>query len=126
MHRILLALGLLLLALVGTAQRAGTLRHPFAGSMPQPPGNLLAQLADGVRVPDAVLDSDWTGRMVFRFTVQTDSSLTDFDVLRSSGGTPYDNEVIRGLRQTRGWIPATRQERPVAARFDLPVLFCFR
>lgn len=57
-----------------------------------------------------------------RFQVAADGRVTGFEVLLS-GGSSYDNEVIRVLKRMPKWKPAIQNGIPVARSFTQPVTF---
>ncbi|RDC62381.1 energy transducer TonB [Adhaeribacter pallidiroseus] len=61
------------------------------------------------------------GSVVISFTVNPDSSLTDFQVIKSLGKTT-DETVINWVKQGPVWQPAHPQGKPVAQKITLPVI----
>ena len=60
--------------------------------------------------------------VLINFLVDTDGSVTGFKVVQS-GGTAFDNEVIRVLRKMPKWKPAMQNGHAVAVPFTQPVTF---
>jgi protein TonB len=57
-----------------------------------------------------------------KFAVGVDGSITHFEIIQS-GGTDFDNEVIRVLKKMPKWKPAVQNGRNVAVMFTQPVTF---
>jgi protein TonB len=60
--------------------------------------------------------------VLIRFMVDTDGSVTGFTVVQS-GGSAFDNEVIRVLKKMPKWKPAMQNGHPVGVPFTQPVTF---
>ena len=60
--------------------------------------------------------------MIVRFAVGVDGSITQFEILQS-GGTAFDNEVIRVLKKMPKWKPAVQNGQTVSVMFTQPVTF---
>ena len=83
---------------------------------------LYTHLAANLHYPDSALADSIGGRVVVRFVVEKDGSLTNFTVIHS----PDDRlsaEAIRVLKLTEPWIPARHEGRPVRSHFCVPVFF---
>ena len=83
---------------------------------------LYTHLASNLHYPDSALADSIGGRVVVRFVVEKDGSLTNFTVIHS----PDDRlsaEAIRVLKLTEPWIPARHEGRPVRSHFCVPVFF---
>lgn len=57
-----------------------------------------------------------------RFKVEKDGAVNSFEIL-SSGGTEYDNEVMRVCRKMPKWVPALQNGVNVPVSYVLPVTF---
>ncbi|RYE37819.1 MAG: TonB family protein [Hyphomicrobiales bacterium] len=60
--------------------------------------------------------------VLVRFWVDEYGNVGRFEVLQS-GGTAFDNEVLRALKRMPKWKPALQRGRPVATSFVQPVTF---
>ncbi len=92
--------------------------------MPQYPGGLNALiefLKKNLRAPENIEDGDVVSVKV-RFVVNFDGKLEGFDVLQS-GGTTFDNEVIRVLKKMPLWIPGKTNGENVSVYYIVPVKF---
>ncbi|WP_162852452.1 energy transducer TonB [Dinghuibacter silviterrae] len=61
-------------------------------------------------------------RVVIRFVVGKDGSLSAYAV-EKSGGEVFDAEVIRVLKKMPKWTPGIQNGHPVSVYFNLPVTF---
>jgi protein TonB len=57
-----------------------------------------------------------------RFWVDELGAITNFQVVHS-GGSAFDNEVIRVLKKMPKWMPALQNGKPIAVSFTQPVTF---
>ena len=60
--------------------------------------------------------------VLISFMVDAEGSVTGFKVVQS-GGTAFDNEVIRVLKKMPRWKPAIQNSHPVSVVFTQPVTF---
>ena len=68
------------------------------------------------KAPDAKID----GKVYIQFIVETDGSLTNFEILRDIGhGT--GEEAVRVLKLSPKWIPAEKDGKKVRVQFSLPI-----
>ncbi|SFB04444.1 protein TonB [Flavobacterium swingsii] len=66
------------------------------------------------------LNSDLTGKVIVKFVVEKDGTLTDIQVIRDLGyGTK--EEAIRVLRKGPKWTPGIQNGKPVRTNFILPI-----
>jgi periplasmic protein TonB len=72
--------------------------------------------------PPMDLDAGEKRSCLIRFSVDEEGTITNFQVLQS-GGTEFDNEVIRVLKKMPKWLPAIQNGKPVAVSFTQPVTF---
>jgi protein TonB len=61
-------------------------------------------------------------KVVIRFVVGKDGNLSAYAV-EKSGGTAFDEEVVRVLKKMPKWTPGIQNGRPVSVYFNLPVTF---
>jgi periplasmic protein TonB len=60
--------------------------------------------------------------VIVRFSVGEDGSVTHFEIMQS-GGSAFDNEVIRVLKKMPKWKPAVQNGKNVPVMFTQPVTF---
>ena len=79
---------------------------PFAYSMPEFPGGqkaLFEYLANNVHYPEQAVKDSIEGRVLVSFSVQADLSITNIEVLQSSGFALLDEEAVRVIRSMPKW-----------------------
>ena len=83
---------------------------------------LIRYLSMNVRYPQSAHDEDRTGKTVVGFTVQSDGSISDVKIEKSAW-PDLDEEAVRVVRSMPDWTPATKDGKPVASGYTLPVNF---
>ena len=79
-------------------------------------------LASRVRHPQIALENGIQGRVVARFVIEKDGSLTNIQILQSPDYS-LSEEVIRVLNQSPKWSPGKQRDRVVRVTFTIPVDF---
>ena len=83
---------------------------------------LLDFLKSNLVYPKVAQDSSIQGRVIVRFTIEKDGSITDVEVVR--GVHPaLDEEAVRVVNMMPKWKPGTQMGDTVRTKFTLPVLF---
>lgn len=98
----------------------------IAESMPVFPGGqaaLFEYLSQQVTYPEEAQAKGIEGRVICSFVVDTDGSITDVEVARSSGDVSLDQEAIQVIQSMPKWQPAQQDGEPVPVRFSLPINF---
>ena len=91
----------------------------YEGGMKQ----LMTDLANEVKYPEKALADGVSGRVVVKFVVNTDGSMSDFEVVRSQS-EELDAEAIRAIKSIKGkWTPGKENGKAVRCMFTLPVSF---
>lgn len=83
---------------------------------------MFKYLASNIKYPEAAANADHQGRTVVQFTVKTDGSLSDFEIIKSSY-PELDAEAIRVISSMPAWTPAQADGKAVASFYTLPVQF---
>ena len=93
--------------------------------MPEYPGGMkecFRFLAKNLRYPVKAIENRTEGKVVVRFVVEKDGSLSGVHVL--NGADSYlDAEALRVVRSMPKWNPGQLDGKPVRTRFVLPVVF---
>ena len=79
--------------------------------------------ADNIKYPRVSRDNNSQGKTFVKFTVNTDGSIQDTEVIRSSGDIYLDKEAIRVIEAMPKWKPGLQNGKPVRVKFVLPVNF---
>ena len=93
---------------------------------PEFPGGmkaLMKYLADNVKYPRVSRDNKSQGRSTVRFTVNADGSISDAEIVRSTGDMYLDREALRVISEMPKWKPGKQNGKPVRVKFVLPVGF---
>ena len=93
--------------------------------LPEYPGGmeeLFAFLAKNIKYPVLAQQAEQQGRVIIRFVVEKDGSLTDLEVLK--GVSPLlDAEAVRVVKSMPKWTPGKQKGQNVRVQFVLPVTF---
>ena len=94
--------------------------------MPSFQGGDLSTFRNWVRTkviyPQYAYNNNIQGRVVSKFVIERDGSLTNIEILQSPDHTLSD-EVIRVLKTSPKWKPGIQRESPVRVVYTLPVDF---
>ncbi len=83
---------------------------------------MYAWLGKNIKYPAAASRANISGKVFVSFTVNTDGSITDAQVLKGLGfGT--DEEAIRVVKSMPRWKPGKQSGRPVRVKYNLPISF---
>ena len=93
------------------------------------PGGLQAMwrfIGEHLKYPVIAQENGIQGRVICQFVVDKDGSITDLQVVRSSGERSLDSEAVRVIKSMPKWKPGTRQGHPVRMLQTLPISFSLR
>lgn len=79
-------------------------------------------LMKNLHYPEGAEADSIQGRVIVRFVVEKDGSLTNYEILHSPDDRLTD-EALRVLRMMPRWQPAKNNGRPVRSRYVVPVAF---
>ena len=79
-------------------------------------------LQSALKYPDEARKNKITGRVILRFIVLKDGSITDIKVLRGIGGGA-DEEAIRVVQESPKWKPGLIKREPVNVAYTMPIFF---
>ena len=90
----------------------------FPGGMAE----LMKYLQKNTRYPQICKEQGVQGRVIVQFVVNTDSTITDVNVIKSVN--PHlDEEAVRVVKAMPKWNPGKQRGELVCVRFTLPVTF---
>jgi len=92
---------------------------------PEFPGGEQARvkfLIDNIVYPKHARDANIQGKVVVRFIVEPDGSITNIEVDKSVHEL-LDDEVVRLMKLMPNWKPGLVNGQPVRTRFRMPVRF---
>jgi len=93
--------------------------------MPQFPGGekeLLKFISNNIIYPDKAKNEKIEGRVICRFLVNKDGSVSDIQVIRSLNSL-LDAEAVRVLKLLPNFNPGMQDNNPVRVWYTLPVIF---
>jgi protein TonB len=89
---------------------------------PGGPTALLKYIADNTKYPQEAIDINLQGKVIVKFAVMYDGSVSRIEVLR--GVSPLlDNEAMRVVGTLPKWKPGKQNGNPVSVWFMVPVTF---
>lgn len=85
----------------------------------------MAFIIGNIQYPKIAKANRIQGRVIVRFIVEKDGSITNAEVSRYGGslGGGCNQEAIRIVNEMPKWIPGTHRGKPVRVRYNLPVKF---
>ena len=83
---------------------------------------LYQYLAENIQYPEQAKTDGVQGRVMVRFVVEKDGSITDAEVMRGIGGG-CDEEALRVVNAMPYWTPGKQNGEAVRTQFTLPVVF---
>ena len=92
----------------------------FVEEFPSFPG--YKYLSDNLQYPDMARDDNITGKVVIRFVVEKDGSITKASIAREIGGG-CGKEALRVVNSMPKWKPGKQSGKAVRTEFTLPVDF---
>lgn len=111
--------------ITGYSPTAKDPNHEPVVKLATPVGGLRAYdkyLKNSLKYPAQALENKIKGRVTVLFTVRTDGSLDEFNVVKGLG-YGCDEEVIRLVKEGPRWSPTTEDEVPVESEVKVRVRF---
>lgn len=96
--------------------------YNYVEQMPAPPYDLSGYLADNLNYPDSAQHHNVQGRVLVRFVVNEDGSITDAEIEKKVSWD-LDAEALRVIRNMPPWQPGKSGGKAVKVYFRLPVNF---
>ena len=92
---------------------------------PEFPGGINALvkfISDNLKYPTVCKEQKIQGKVLVKFTVKSDGSISNIRVTKSVD--PYlDKEAVRVVKSMPRWIPGTQDGKPVNVEYTLPITF---
>ncbi len=82
-------------------------------------------LYENIKYPDKALRLGVQGKVFVQYVVNSDGTLTDFEVVRGIGAG-CDEEALRVLKMAEPWNPGEQRGKPVRVRMVLPIHFVYK
>lgn len=83
---------------------------------------LMKWLSNNVRYPEAAQQNGVSGRVIVRFVVEKDGSVSSPSIVRGVD-RDLDQEALRVVRKMPKWQAGKNNGQPVRSYFNLPVTF---
>jgi len=99
--------------------------YQIVEQMPQFPGGekeLIKFISNNIIYPDKAKDDKIEGKVICRFLVNKDGSISDIQVIRSLNSL-LDAEAVRVLKLLPNFNPGMQDNNPVRVWYTLPVVF---
>ena len=96
-----------------------------ADELPEFPGgtvSLLEYLRKNIKYPAVCRENNVQGRVIVSFTIDTDGSITDAEVVRSVDPL-LDAEALRAISLMPAWKPGKKDGNIVRVRYSVPINF---
>ncbi|MCC9072043.1 energy transducer TonB [Flavobacterium sp. F-65] len=72
------------------------------------------------KMPNAAYENKISGKLLLRFTVEIDGSLSNIKIIKDLG-YGLGEEAVRVLKRSIKWIPASDKGKAVPLQFSLPI-----
>ncbi len=93
--------------------------YKYAEKMPEPGYDLPKYLSEHLQYPDSAYKHNIQGRVIVRFVVNKDGSISNCSVIK---GYEVANEVLRVVNKMPKWKPGKQKGTPVKVWFTLPII----
>ena len=94
--------------------------------LPEFPGGDDARmkfLQEKLQYPKEAKEKGWTGRAKVGFVVGADGSISNVEILESSGHLILDEEAVRVVKSMPNWKPGIQDGKVVRVYFAMPITF---
>ncbi len=108
-----------------TRQKSETPERPiytYVEQMPVTGFDLTEYLSKNIRYPDGAARNNIQGRVVAKFVVNEDGTLSDVQIVRGIGAG-CDDEAVRVIKAMPAWKPGKQNGKPVRVYYTLPITF---
>ena len=100
--------------------------YSTADEMPEFPGGmgeLMTYLGSNIQYPSKAKENHWEGRAVCQFVIEKDGSISNAEIIRSSGFQLLDIEAMRAILNMPNWTSGKQNGDSVRVKFALPITF---
>ena len=85
--------------------------------------SLQSYINRSLKYPQVSRENNSQGRVIVRFIINSDGTVTSPQVVRSSGDFYLDMEAVRVIESMPKWKPGKHKGKPVRVFFTLPIVF---
>ena len=96
--------------------------YAYAEQMPEPGYDIGKYLVDHLHYPDSAYSANIQGRVIVKFIVNENGSISNARVEKGIGGG-CDEEALRIVSSMPKWKPGKQNGMPVKVLFTLPIKF---
>ena len=96
--------------------------YTYAEQMPSTGYDPGAYLGKNIHYPDSARAHNIQGRVVVKFVVNEDGSISDCKII-TSVNKECDEEALRVVKSMPRWKPGTQNGKKVKVYFNLPIVF---
>ena len=92
---------------------------------PQFPGGeeaFMKYIEENLVYPEKAKEDSITGKVLVKFVVEADGSITNVEVIRSANKI-LDEEAVRVIKNMPKWIPGMQGDKPVRTLMKMPINF---
>ncbi len=103
----------------------GEVIYQTVDEMPEFPGGVEAMfkfIAENVKYPESAKENNLQGRVIVKFVIEKDGSVSNVEVGRG-WGNELDDEAVRVVKAMPKWKPGKQDGKPVRVSFMLPINF---
>lgn len=94
----------------------------YVSQMPEPSVDMKDFLQKNLRYPEFAKENNITGRVVVKFVVDEQGSISDVKVVKGIGGG-CDEEAVRVIKKVPSWKPGKQNGKPVKVWFNQTINF---
>ena len=94
----------------------------FVEQMPSPAYSLIEYLSKNIHYPDTARERGIEGRVVVKFVINEDGSVSDAKVMRGIG-YGCDEEAVRVIKNMPPWKPGKQNGKAVKVYYTQPIAF---
>lgn len=100
--------------------------YSTADEMPEFPGGmgeLMSYLGSNIQYPSKAKENHWEGSAVCQFVIEKDGSISNAEIIQSSGFQLLDIEAMRVILNMPNWTSGKQNGDSVRVKFALPITF---
>ena len=100
--------------------------HQVVEVQPEFPGGMkemMKFIQNSLKYPEAAKAAGVEGKAFVQFVVKADGSISDVEIMRSSGNESLDAEALRVVKAMPKWKPAMNKGKAVNVKFVLPIVY---
>ena len=100
--------------------------YSTADEMPEFPGGmgeLMTYLGSNIQYPSKAKENHWEGSAVCQFVIEKDGSISNAEIIQSSGFQLLDIEAMRVILNMPNWTSGKQNGDSGRVKFALPITF---